>query len=380
MGYIYDKTPVLWMWLVNDKKFKKELGFETSKYNPCYSRAYKAEFEQIKETKVLDIELNESKQGYFKPVCLIEPTDLDGVVVKRATGNNMRYIVKSNIVPGSIIKVKRSGMVIPKIVGVVSSPVNFVWKLPEVCPSCGKLLSWNKTNVELMCTNEQCSERIFKKLLAFFKLLKIKGLQETTIRLLTENGFDSILKIIGMQKSDFLKLEKFGNRKSDMTFTNIQEGIKNIELSRLQHASGYFTPLGYKKLKLLSHFTSKPTINDVIKIKGFSNKTAENFVKNYDNFFSFLKTLPIIPKQQDDNIKITGNKFNDTVICFTGFRDDVVKNLIEQSGGKVVDSVGKDTTHLVIKKRGSGSSKETKATEKGIPILEIDEFKKLYKI
>jgi hypothetical protein len=103
---------------VNDLKLQKELGRERNN-NPVFARAFKGDFEEVKESKVVSITIQVSKRGYLKPVVNIEPIELDGVTVTNPTGYNFRFIKEMGIGIGSIVKVKRSGMVIPKIIKTV---------------------------------------------------------------------------------------------------------------------------------------------------------------------------------------------------------------------------------------------------------------------
>ena len=173
------------------------------------------------------------------------------------------------------------------------------------------------------------------------------------------------------------KIDGFGKRKSKIVYDSIKKSIKNVSLSKLMHASGLFgNGLGSKKLALLEHFKTKPTVDQVMDIDGFAETTAKNFVDNYDKFFEFVKELPITIEEKIEVVK-KGNSLDGKTFVFTGVRDKEAEDKIVSLGGKIGSSVSKNTTHLVVKIKGSGSSKEVKAIELGIQILSLDDLKKI---
>jgi len=372
---------------VNDKNLRNSIESERSTkdnpdvMNPGYARAYKASFEEVKETSVLGLKLEVSKLGFVIPVAEVEPVILDGAEVTNVTCNNAKMIYDLGIGKGAIIRVMRSGMVIPYLVDVVKKSDDF-YLFPSTCPSCGTILIWNDTNTHLMCTNDNCTDRKIKQITSFFDILDVKGVRETTFRQLYNSGYDTIQKILAMSIDDFKKLERMGDSKASNIYDAIQSKIQGITLSKLQHASGLFTDptsgfsLGSKKLVLLEHFTQKPSVSQVMKIKGFSDSSALIYCSNYDRFFEWISTLPISIKKGEPFTATSSELFGKSFV-FTGFRNEELKKEIEKMGGKVLDSVSRNTTYLVMKKKGSGSSKENKAIEMGIIILEIKDLEEL---
>lgn len=359
---------------VNDAKLRAQIKPETSTLNPGFARAYKSPtFEQSGATPVNDIKYEVSKLGYVIPVAHVDPISLDGATVTKATVNNARQVLDMKLGIGSIVKIKRSGMVIPLITEVVKS-VNPI--LPTNCPSCGTKLIWSDSNTHLMCTNDNCTDKRIKIISAFFDILEVDGMRETTCRILYENGFDSIEKILLVNQDNLKTLPKFGDSKAENLYNAIRDKVNDVELSKLQHASGMFPGLGSKKLKLLEGFSKKPTIREVVeKIDGFSDTTATVYVENYDRFFAWAFMLPVTIKYS--KARQTG-KFSKDTFVFTGCRaDNDLATKIENLGGVIEDGISKSTTYLVMKVKGSGSGKEIKAAKMGIKIITLGEMKEM---
>lgn len=355
---------------IDDLTIQNKLGREPSTNNPVWARAYKhSAFEQTAETEVLSISWNISKQGYLKPTLHIKPVRLDGVTISNITGNNARFVKDLGLGAGAIITVKRSGMVIP-IVNSVLKPVDF--QMPNV-PN----ITWNENGVELV-TLEETEDQRYKKIVAFFEILEAKNISEGVIKQLFDAGFKTIKDVISLTPDVMCSIPGFGKRKSQIVFKSIQESIKDVSLSKLQHASGIFKGLGSKKLALLEHFTQKPSIDDVSSIEGFADISAKSYVDNYDLFFEWVKDLNISFKINSSLVSVNGDLVGKTFV-FTGVRLPEMESLIESRGGKIGSGVSKKTTYLVMKSKGSGSSKELKAIELGVQILTVEELENLLK-
>ena len=182
---------------VNDYLLRKQLGRETgTKRNPAYARAFKGEgFEDQEDTEVISVNYEVSKQGFLKPTIAIKPVLLNGALVSNPTGNNYKFILDNNIAPGAIVRVIRSGMVIPKIIKVIK-PGHVV--LPSQCPVCKSSVEWNETKVELVCTNEDCEAQRLKKIIAFFEIIGVDNMGEGVCEQLYDAGYDTIEKILKM--------------------------------------------------------------------------------------------------------------------------------------------------------------------------------------
>lgn len=360
---------------INSHDIQSKLGRETSTNNPVWARALKHKaFESSAQSIVKNITWNISKQGLLKPTINIEPVVLDGVVISNVTGNNARYIKEMGIGIGSEVVVVRSGMVIPVITEVIK-------KMPFVIPQEFDV-EWNDNGVELVVKSET-EEQIIQKVVSFFEILEAKGISEGIIKQLLEHTASNwktfkgaLSTILNMKVEDMLQIYRFGQRKSAATFQSIQNSVQNVSLAKLQHATGIFSGLGSKKLELLKGFDYKPSVDEVVAIDGFAKKTAQVFVDNWDNFYNFISDLPITIKQETIavNKDIAEQDLSGKSFCFTGFRLPEVEEQIVNRGGSIASGVSKKTTYLITKSKGSGSSKESKAEQLGVKVMDIQEL------
>ena len=355
---------------INDLNTQMTLGRETSSNNPVFARAFKhPSFEQSAETEIIGISWNISKQGYLKPTLHISPVKLDGVTVSNVTGNNARFVKDMGIGVGAKVIVKRSGMVIPIIADVIET-VEF--QMPDV-----DNIDWNENGVELVTLTETDDQKL-KKNISFFEILESDNVSEGVITQLWDAGYKTISDILNLTTSDLEKIDRFGKRKAKIVHDSIQKSVTNVSLSKLQHATGIFKGLGSKKLLLLEDFVTKPTVDQIMSIEGFAEISAKSYVDSYDEFFNFVKDLPITISEKVEVVK-TGNDLDGKQFVFTGVRRKDLEEVIVSRGGVIGGSVSKNTTYLVMKEKGSGSSKETKAISLGVTILTVEELEDLLK-
>ena len=355
---------------INSLIIQEKLGRETSSNNPCWARAYKSpNFEQTAETEIIGISWNISKQGLLKPTLHVSPVKLDGVTISNVTGNNARFVKDLGLGTGAKVLIKRSGMVIP-IIYEVTSPVEF--QMPDV-PN----IDWNENGVELMTLTET-DEQKFKQLVSFFEILETDNFGEGVVKQVWDAGHKTVKDILGLKPEDFEKIERFGKRKSQIVHGSIQKAIKDVTLSKVQHATGIFRGLGSKKLALLEHFKTKPTIEEILSIEGFAEISAKSYIDGYDRFFEFLKELPITIQEKKE-AELVSSDMEGTTFVFTGVRRPDLESEIESRGGKIASSVSKNTTHLIMKSIGSGSSKEKKAIDLGVQIMTLEQLENLLK-
>lgn len=364
---------------VDNLNLQKTLGRETNTLNPAYSRAYKADFEEVKETTITGREYAVSKFGVITPVSFIEPTMLDKALVKRATNHNAAMMVNSKLGIGAKILIKRSGSVIPFIYKVLEEVE--VDDLPTCCPVCkSEELDWTLSSqgkrVQLICTNLACEAQALKRMIAFFSILKVDGVSEGICTGLYESGFDSIEKVLKMSEPDFLTLDRFGERKAKKVYAAIHSKLKDVPLSKLQHASGLFKGLGSTKLLLLEHFDSKPTVEEIVAIDGFAPISASFYLSAYDAFFSFISNLPVsfikTPKKEADSDELKGISF-----CFSQIRRKDLEEIILTKGGTVAKGVSKKLSYLVVADKTHITSKVSDALKNGVTILDEREAERL---
>lgn len=355
---------------INNLSLQNILGRENSSNNPVWARAFKhVSFEQSAESEVIGISWNISKNGSLRPIIHIKPVRLDGVNVSNVTGNNARFVKDMGLGIGAIIKVVRSGMVIPKITDVIK-PVEF--QMPNI-PN----IEWDKRGIDLI-TTEVTDDQKFKQIVSFFEILEADNIGEGNLAILWKSGYRTIKDILNLSKDDLISIDGFGDRKSEIILNSIKKSVTNVSLSKLQHASNLFVGLGSRKLCLLEHFgyENKPNKEVVLRIDGFAEISASSYIDGFDNFREFIKDLPItileIVEVEKTSSELEGKSF-----CFTGLRRKDIESIIESKGGKVVSGVSKNLDYLIAKDPGSGSSKLTKAQDLGVILLSIDELEKM---
>lgn len=398
---------------INDKNIRKQLGRGTNN-NPAYSKAYKnPDWSEVTEVPYRGIEWNLSKTTALKPVVLLEPFDVEGVTIKRATGYNAKFIQENNIGVGSIMKVIRSGGVIPKIVGIVN---NGETKLPEVCPSCGNTMKWNETDIDLVCDNPECEEINFQKLAFFFVRFKLDGFGEKTISKFNKAGYNTVKKILEMTHSEIMEIEGMASKSATKFLNGLDDKVRNVPFHIIGHASGCFEHLGSKKLKMIldgiknieqdpmhidyvhvfsifqhgiSNMNFKAAItllkhSDSIKeklntIDGMSDKSSDNFLNGLVKFVDFMEDLDInIVEEEVKEIVIdttSGVDLSGRIFVFTGFRDAELQSKIESYGGEIKSGITKATTDLLTKTDDATSSKAKKAKKNGANVTQVDKFK-----
>lgn len=348
--------------------------------NPDYLFAFKMLFEDaIKEAKVIGIEWNVSKWGQLKPVVLIEPVELSGVTITRATAHNAKYIQDNSLGTGSIIRITRSKEVIPYIVEVVKSTFSEFPNTPYL---------WDKNNVNIFI-KEQENTVCIRLIASFFDKLGIKHVSEATVSKMFDNGLDNLMKIIAADKERLLQIPEFQEKSAERIYTNIRNGLKDVKLSVVLGASGVLGyGIGTKRMDLL--LLSIPNLLQIYKTKtqnqmkemimtveGFSEITAGKIAENLkyaDQFISKLKKFATFKVENRVSDNLVGQKF-----VMSGFRDKKLEEDITSRGGQVTGSVSSKTSGLIlIQKSENLTGKAEKAYQLGIPIYSKEEFIKKF--
>ena len=356
--------------------------------NPKYAFAYKDILEdQIAKTKVLKVEWRVSKDGLLKPRVHVRPTKIGGITVKHITGNNAKFIKESGLGKGAEIEIVRSGDVIPKIEKVIK-------KVKPEFPN--QTYKWNSTNVEIMIDESNATEKskndlLVKNITYFLKKSGVKFIDESLVRRLIDAKLNTVAKILSASEEDLMKVEGFQDRMAYKIRNNIVNSLNGIKLSKIMAASNVFGPsLGERKISLITDvhpdivdkkLTKKQMIDLVKEIDGFSTITSTAFAEGLIEFRKFLKKLPSSVVKIAKGKKKTstvGGKFQDLKFVFSGFRNNEWKDTIEEGGGKVTETVSKNTIALVVKDKDETTSKITKAKANNVKIMEISEFEKKY--
>jgi DNA ligase (NAD+) len=293
-------------------KYKYEIDgvvvIDDSKYypqdigsNPSWGFAFKQVLtDQIAESTVVDVIWEISKDKYIKPKIKINTVELLGSEITYATAFNAKYIVDNKIGPGAIVKIIKSGDVIPYIQEIVKESDTGKPKMPSV------KYEWNETGVDIIATEldeENMNKIIVKKLAYFFETLDIRYMAEGTIQKFVDNGYDDLPKILKADKTKLYKIEGLGSKSIDKIYDSINEGLTNRKLCEIMAASQIFgRGIGTKKFKAITD--DYPNIIDIYKTKGkdytttlinsingFEIKTTSKIVDNFDEFIVYINSL-----------------------------------------------------------------------------------------
>lgn len=356
---------------------------------PEYGFAFKTLLnDQIAEAVVVDVIWSASMDGFLKPRIEIEPVTIGGVTIKYATAFHAKFVLDNKLGPGAVVKLVRSGDVIPDIQAVIKPATSGKAKMPTV------EYKWTNTNVNIYIEEE--TDVVKSKLIDhFFSKLGVKYISLGIITKLVENKYNSVAKIIGADKKKLAKIEGIGEKLLDKVFNNIDEAFDKMNLIQFMAASHMFgSGIGERKIKLIIEqypdiLTWKLKKNEFVdklnEIEGFSTITSEKFYENLDDFKKFyaeinkikdISHILIVEKKQKVD---ESNPLNGLKIVFTGFRDNELKKYIEDNGGKVSDSVSSNTNIVVHADGEDSSSKIEKAKKLGITVITKSNFLKKYK-
>lgn len=362
--------------------------FRNSSGNPDYSFAFK-ETLIVLTAEVEQVEWNESKHGYLKPTILIKPINIGGVEIKRATGFNAKYIMEHNIGPGTILKIMRSGDVIPHIVKI---DVPTYAHMPD--PDEYGNWKFNKSGVDIIVVG-MSKGRLIKTLANFTKQLEIKGIDEATFGSLV--NVNIILNItdlfeLTIEKLMDLNLPGFGIKKITNIVTSLQKGFDKMTLLDFMVGSNIFgIGFGEKKIKkilsvypdiiLKSYLPISKLIQMIDDIDGFDEITAEQFAVKLSHFNELLEKVP--SKYKNKMLAETMHIVKKTVsghlsgqkIVITGFRDKIIEKYIIDNGGVLNDNVSKNTTLVIYADNmDENTNKLIKAKELGIKLIKKSVF------
>jgi NAD-dependent DNA ligase len=359
-----------------------EIYERNKKSNPEYSFAFKDVLEdQLVEAEVLDIEWNISKDGLIKPVLILKPVEIGGVEISRVTAHNAKNVITLQLGKGAIIKLIRSGDVIPKIVEVIKPAKKIL--LPEE-----DTWKWNESKVDIISVNSDSKEQLIKNIYHFFATLKTMGLGEKIVEKLVNSGFNTIKKIL--ESSSFENIDGIQKKGSDNLINSIKKATQDIELSTLIVASNLAKGIGEERIKLIlekypnllteyKNFSKEEFINKIKEINGFEEKLSKSFVNNFNKFIKFYKDInKYISIKESIEKKIIKNKYSGLTIVISGFRDQELQKFLEDSGAKITNSISKNTDLLIVKDKNTilqETNKVRQAINLNIKIITVDDVK-----
>lgn len=376
--------------LYDDIAYGDSLG-STAKF-PRNALAFKWA-DEMRETHLLEIEWSPSRTGLINPVAVFEPVELEGTTVSRASVHNISILKELELGIGDAIKVYKANMIIPQIAENLTRSGRL--EIPHTCPACGRDARIRKENdVEaLYCTNNACPAKKIKAFTLFTSrdAMNIDGLSEATLEKFIARGFlrdfGDIFEI-EKYREEIVAMEGFGEK----SYENLRDSLekaRDTTLSRVIYSLG-IPNVGLANAKVLCrHFD-----NDIEKIRCADaeeisaietigpviagNMTAYfSDVENNKRLDHLLSYLRIAKEEAKGGQRFAGMNFVITGSVERFANRSEMKAFIESLGGKVTGSVTGKTNYLINNDTTSGSSKNKKAKELGIPILSEADFLRL---
>lgn len=366
---------------ITDDELKQYMG--ATRHHHRWQLAYKENLETA-EVAILRVVPQTSRSGRITPVAELEPVRLSGALLSRATAHHYKMVVDKGIGPGAVIRLARSGEVIPKIEEVLKPAEP---QVPEHCPSCGHALVWD--NDYLICPNNlACPAQISNSMEHFFRVLKNNdGFGEKTIKKLYEYGIRRVDEIYALSAEQFESMG-FGPKQSqNLVDQLLRSRNEAVEDWRFLAAFGVFRMGLGNCERLLAHHALTDifslTEQDIIAIEGFAEKTAAVISEGFKNIKPLFDKLMVL----GFNLQATQNKSTDTghplagkTLVFTGTlrsgsRDKLSKQA-KAKGAKIGASVSAKTDYLVAGEN-VGDNKINAAQEKGVTVISEQEFLQL---
>lgn len=373
--------------VIDDLKTRDILGY-TIKF-PKWALAFK--FEALETTtKLLDVEWNVGRSGRVTPTALLEPVELGGVTVKRATLNNMDDINRKGVRIGCEVFIRRSNDVIPEIMGIVEENLDNTLAIepPKVCPYCGSAVV--QDGVHYYCENTlSCKPQMVKSIVHFGsrEAMNIEGFSEKTAEQLFEKlDIKSIADLYRIEKEQLLTLDKFADKKAENLIRSIEKS-KKCELASFVYALG-IPNVGKKTAKdIVNKFKTlqnlmKATKEELITVQDVGEIVAESvvdFFKQEKIIKSISELLILGVKPYYINEEIRESIFSGKTVVVTGtlknYSRTEIKEKLESLGANVSGSVSKKTNYVLAGEEAG--SKLTKAEELGVTIIDEEQFENL---
>ena len=361
---------------------------------PRWAIAYKYPPEE-KEAKLLSVEVNTGRTGRVTPVAVFEPVRLCGTTVSRATLHNQDFIDQLGLGIGDTIVVYKSGEIIPKIKSVVDSKRPSDWqlyKMPEECPVCGHKLVREADAADLKCVNMSCPATVAGRIINFVSrdCMDVKGFGDEYIRKLVEAGFlKDIADVYSLasKRDELIEAHILGLEK------NTDKLLEAIETSRKDSPADRV--LGGLGIPGVGKATAKELIRTFGSIDAISQADKETLAQASDigeitaegiyGFFHDEDNIALIGRLKNAGLnlerteEVLGTNLAGLSICITGtlpgMSRDEASALIEKNGGKVVSSVSKKTSYLLMGE--DAGSKERKARELGVSIIDLETLRSM---
>lgn len=383
----------------DDEEYSASLG--NTAHHPRGALAFKF-YDEIYSSRLFNIEWTMGRLGTLTPVAVFEPIEIEGAIVSRANLHNisiMNELLGNKPYQGQKIEVYRSNMIIPQIYSADKSKSTVqveYFEIPEICPYCGAKLTQKNENgsIVLYCNNSECESNLVVRLDHFAgkKGLDIKGLSRATLEKLINYGWiNSAIDIFNLEqhRDEWIKKEGFGPRSVDKILAAIDKSKESCEFNKFISAIG-IPLIGQNVAKdIAKYFSTYESFRDAIndnydftQIPNFGLSKAYE-IMNFD-YQEADKIAELITFNADKPEKnLLSAHLDGLTFVITGKLTEYknraeLKSIIEENGGRVVETINKKTSYLINNDVNSTSAKNLAAKKANIPILSEKDFKKKF--
>lgn len=370
---------------LNETKHREEIGY-TNKF-PKWAMAFK--FEALETSTILkDVVWQVGRTGKVSPIAILEPVELAGATIQRATLNNIEDIRKKNVYKNSRVFIRRSNEVIPEVLGLAEKLENSEKiEEPKICPCCHSPLV--KKGPLLYCKNRDgCKEQIISRLTHFVdrEAFNIEGLSEKTLWQCHQKlGVSEFSDLYKLKEEDLLKLDNFKDKKTKNIINSINNS-KNVDFYRFIFALG-ISEVGIKTAKdLAKRFITfdklkNATKEELLDVEDIGDVIADNIIEYFqdeENLKEINRLFSAGITINESNLVI-GEKLKGLTFVLTGtlpnYTRPEMSEIIEKNGGKVASSVSKNTSFVLAGEEAG--SKLDKAKSLGVKVISEEEMLKM---
>jgi DNA ligase (NAD+) len=376
---------------INDAALQERLGYVGK--DPRWAIAYKYPAEEA-VTRLLDIKVNVGRTGTLNPYAVLDPVFVGGVTVTNATLHNEDYIREKDIRVGDMVAVKRAGEVIPQVLRPLvelRTGEERVWQMPERCPACGEAAVRVAGEAAWYCVNSACPAQLVRSVEHFVSrgALDIAGFGIRQAELFVELGFiKDLADVFYLDAAKLVELEGFGEKK-------VANLMAAIEASKARPPARLLTALGIQGVgavvaeELMAHYDSLAALAaaplaELQAIPGIGPILAQSVVDWFSQepnrqVLAKLQAAGVTMAQAKAEVKAEALPLAGLTFVITGtlptLGRDQAKDLIKAHGGKVTDSVSKNTSYLLAGE--AAGSKLTKAQQLGVPVIAEEDLRQM---
>ena len=370
---------------VNSVLMQQDLGYVQR--SPRWAIAYKFPAQQAR-TRILEVRWQVGRTGALTPVAIMEPVEVGGVTVSRATLHNEDEIARKGVMIGDVVVIQRAGDVIPEVVSVVEEERDGDEQpivRPQTCPECGAPVEKPEGEAVARCVNLACPAQIVERIRHFTSrnAMNIEGFGDKWVqRLFEESIIHDPADVYYLTKEDLLPLERMGEKLAENLLNSVERS-KQVPLSRFIYALG-IRHVGERAAQLLAEYLGgldalmNASEEQLLQIPEIGPATAREVVE----FFRREENRKVIQKMLDAGVtpfaerQKRSDAFAGWTFVFTGalrhFTREQAEALVRELGGKASGGVSRQTSYVVVGE--SPGSKYQKALQLGVPVLTEEQF------